>query len=114
MASQEEDSQFKCTCKAGFNGTRCEGTETSKTTSTSGQQFFPYWYRTRPSTINCKRICLSFPKRVRVECSEGNFKSFENNLQGVERLFIFCGRRRRPIPNPVDDVMGSLHLVLLL
>ncbi|CAH3144226.1 unnamed protein product, partial [Porites evermanni] len=24
MASQEEDSQFKCTCKAGFTGTRCE------------------------------------------------------------------------------------------
>ena len=37
MASQEEDSQFKCTCKAGFTGTRCEGTETP------GQQFFPYW-----------------------------------------------------------------------
>lgn len=24
IASQEEDSQFKCTCKAGFTGTRCE------------------------------------------------------------------------------------------
>ena len=39
--SQEEDSQFKCTCKAGFTGTRCEGTENSKTIP--GQQFFPHW-----------------------------------------------------------------------
>ena len=31
IVSQEEDSQFKCNCKAGFTGTRCEGTETSKT-----------------------------------------------------------------------------------
>ena len=41
MASLEEDSQFKCTCKVGFTGARCEGTETSKTTP--GQQFLPYW-----------------------------------------------------------------------
>ena len=39
MASQEQDSQFKCTCKAGFTDTDCAGTETSKTTP--GQQFFP-------------------------------------------------------------------------
>ena len=39
MATQEEVSQFKCVCKAGFTGTRCEGTKTSKTTP--GQQFFP-------------------------------------------------------------------------
>ena len=51
MASQEEVSHFKCICKAGFSGARCEGTEISKTTPC--QQFFP-----RPSTINCKRISV--------------------------------------------------------
>ena len=106
MATQEEDSHFKCNCTAGFTGAHCEGTETCKTTP--GPQFFAHWQSYEAAHHKSFKVLQNVYES---NAATVDFENFENCCTKTRAIiyFFFAGDEGARF---LIQWMTSLQLVL--